>query len=91
MTGITDLWLFVLAGVMLNLTPGPDMAFVMGQSARLGWRGGAAAALGVGAGCFAHIIAAAVCNLRGILGSLSPCCSAWGEGRGEGQPWSMRP
>ena len=60
MTGVTDLWLFMLAGVMLNLTPGPDMAFVVGQSARLGWRGGAAAALGVGAGCFVHILAAAV-------------------------------
>lgn len=44
MTGVSDLWLFVLAGVMRNLTPGPDMAFVMRQSARLGWRGGAAAA-----------------------------------------------
>jgi threonine/homoserine/homoserine lactone efflux protein len=59
MTGVTDLWLFVLAGVMLNVTPGPDMAFIMGQGARLGWRGGAAAALGVGAGCLVHIFAAA--------------------------------
>ncbi|KAB2850214.1 MAG: LysE family translocator [Hyphomicrobiaceae bacterium] len=60
MTGVTDLWLFVLAGVMLNITPGPDMAFIMGQSARLGWRGGTAAALGVGTGCIVHILAAAV-------------------------------
>jgi threonine/homoserine/homoserine lactone efflux protein len=32
----------------------------MGRSATQGWRAGCAAALGIGAGCFVHIIAAAV-------------------------------
>ena len=44
MLGIHDLWLFVLSGLVLNITPGPDTAYIVGRSAQLGWRGGAAAA-----------------------------------------------
>lgn len=57
--GIHDFWLFVAAGLLLNITPGPDAAYVAGRSLQLGWRGGVAAALGVGAGCLVHIVAAA--------------------------------
>lgn len=60
MLGITDLWLFVLAGLLLNVTPGPDFAYVVARGATGGWRAGCAAALGIGAGCFVHIFAAAV-------------------------------
>lgn len=60
MTGINDFWLFVLAGILLNITPGPDMALVMGRSLRDGARAGAVAALGIGAGSFVHIGAAAL-------------------------------
>jgi threonine/homoserine/homoserine lactone efflux protein len=60
MLGLQDLWLFVLAGVLLNITPGPDFAYVVARSATGGWRAGCAAALGIGAGCFVHIVAAAV-------------------------------
>lgn len=60
MIGIHDLPLFIAAGLLLNVTPGPDTALVMGQSVRHGRRGGVLAALGVGAGCFIHIGAAAV-------------------------------
>jgi threonine/homoserine/homoserine lactone efflux protein len=60
MSGIHDFWLFVLAGFLLNVTPGPDMALVMGRSLRDGARAGAVAALGIGAGAFVHIAAAAV-------------------------------
>ena len=60
MIGIHDLPLFIAAGLLLNVTPGPDTALVMGQSVRHGRRGGMLAALGVGAGCFIHIGAAAV-------------------------------
>jgi threonine/homoserine/homoserine lactone efflux protein len=60
MLGIHDLWLFVLAGMLLNITPGPDTAYIVGRSVPLGWRAGAAAAFGVGAGCLIHIVAAAV-------------------------------
>jgi threonine/homoserine/homoserine lactone efflux protein len=66
MLGITDLWLFVLAGLLLNITPGPDMAYIMGRSAQLGARAGGVAALGISAGCFVHIAAAAF-GLSAIL------------------------
>lgn len=58
--GITDLWLFVAAGFLLNVTPGPDMALVVSRSTRQGAAAGIAAALGVGAGAFVHIAAAAL-------------------------------
>lgn len=58
--GIHDLWLFVAAGILLNVTPGPDIALIVACSTRHGTRAGMAAALGVGAGAFVHIAATAV-------------------------------
>ena len=52
--------LFIGAGLLLNLTPGVDMALVVRCAAAQGARAGAAAALGVGAGCWVHIGAAAL-------------------------------
>ena len=60
MLGIHDFWIFVLAGLLLNITPGPDIAYIVARSAQLGWRGGATAALAIAAGCFVHIAAAAL-------------------------------
>ncbi len=57
---IQQLPLFVLAGLLLNITPGADMALVLRSSAAQGWRAGAAAALGISAGCWVHIAAAAL-------------------------------
>jgi threonine/homoserine/homoserine lactone efflux protein len=70
MLGIQDIALFVVAGLLLNVTPGPDTAYIVGRSVQLGWRGGAAAALGIGAGCLAHIFAAAV-GLSALLAASS--------------------
>jgi threonine/homoserine/homoserine lactone efflux protein len=58
MLGIHDFWIFVLAGLLLNITPGPDVAYIVARSTQLGWRGGATAALAIAAGCFVHIAAA---------------------------------
>lgn len=60
MFGTTDLALFVVAGLLLNITPGPDTLYILGRTALQGWRGGAVAALGIGAGLFVHTFAAAV-------------------------------
>jgi threonine/homoserine/homoserine lactone efflux protein len=60
MLGIHGFWLFVAAGLLLNVTPGPDTAYIVGRSVQLGWRGGAAAALGIGCGCLAHVFGAAI-------------------------------
>jgi len=58
MIGIHDLPLFVAAGLMLNLTPGPDMAYIVGRSATGGFRDGAAAVPGITSGCCVHTLAA---------------------------------
>jgi threonine/homoserine/homoserine lactone efflux protein len=60
MLGINELWLFVVAGLLLNVTPGPDTAYIIGRSIQLGWRGGAAAAIGISSGCLVHVFGAAI-------------------------------
>ena len=58
--GTHDLAVFVVSGLLLNIAPGPDTLYIVGRSASQGWRGGAVAALGITAGCFVHIGAAAL-------------------------------
>ena len=60
MSAIHDLGLFIVAGLLLNLTPGPDMAYIAARSAAGGFRDGVAAALGIKAGCVVHTLAAAL-------------------------------
>jgi threonine/homoserine/homoserine lactone efflux protein len=60
MMGIHDLWLFLMAGLLLNITPGPDMALIIARSTQQGSRAGMAASLGVGVGTFIHITAATI-------------------------------
>ena len=60
MTGIHDVALFVLAGLLLNLTPGPDLAYIAARSAAGGLRDGVAAVAGITAGCLVHTVAAAL-------------------------------
>lgn len=60
MFGTHDLWLFVLSGLLLNVSPGPDTFYILGRTTNQGWRAGAVAALGIGSGCFVHIFAAAL-------------------------------
>ena len=50
---------FMIGALALNLTPGPDMAFVLAQSANNGARQGVAAAVGVGVGSLFHMSLAA--------------------------------
>ncbi|MFZ5548791.1 MAG: LysE family translocator [Pseudomonadota bacterium] len=57
--GIHDLALFTLAVFVLNATPGVDMLYTVSRTLTGGWRAGAAASLGVGAGCIVHTLAAA--------------------------------
>ena len=60
MLGIHDFWLFIISGLLLNVTPGPDTAYIVGRSVQLGWRGGVMAALGISTGCLTHVLAAAI-------------------------------
>ena len=66
MFGTHDLWLFVLSALLLNITPGPDTLYILGRSSSQGWRAGAVAAFGIGAGALVHICAAAL-GLSAIL------------------------
>jgi threonine/homoserine/homoserine lactone efflux protein len=55
-----SLALFVVAGLALNLTPGPDLLYIVARSLSQGWRAGAASAFGIAAGCLVHTAAAAL-------------------------------
>jgi threonine/homoserine/homoserine lactone efflux protein len=64
--GIHDYWLFVLTGVLLNLTPGQDTMFILGRSLTGGLRSGVASAFGISVGSILHTLAAAA-GLSAIL------------------------
>lgn len=50
-----NLWLFLTAGILLNLTPGADVMFATACGLRGGVKAGAAAGLGVGLGGLWHV------------------------------------
>lgn len=54
-----ELALFMTAALALNLTPGPDMLYVIGRATADGRRAGIASALGIGAGTLVHVAAVA--------------------------------
>ena len=66
MLGIHGYGLFLVAGILLNLTPGQDTMFIIGKSLTGGRRSGIAAALGISAGSVVHTLAAAL-GLSAIL------------------------
>jgi len=57
--GIVNLPLFMLAVFLLNVTPGPDTAYIVGRSVSQGRTAGLLSALGVSAGCCVHVLAVA--------------------------------
>src|SRR5262249_22006908 len=50
MIDLPTFWLFITGALILNITPGPDMAFTLASATRGGAKAGLAAALGVGLG-----------------------------------------
>jgi len=66
MFGIHDFALFLAAGILLNLTPGPDTAYILGRSIAQGHEAGIASALGICVGSIFHTCAAAL-GLSAIL------------------------
>src|ERR1700682_5688854 len=71
MFGIHNFGLFLAAGILLNLTPGPDTAYILGRSIAQGRAAGIASALGIASGSIFHTCAAAL-GLSAILAT-----SAW--------------
>ena len=72
--GIDNLGWFVAAGMLLNLTPGPDVLYIVTRSLKSGWPTGAVAALGITAGCFVHVVAAAL-GLSALMAASSTAFS----------------
>jgi threonine/homoserine/homoserine lactone efflux protein len=66
MFGIHDFGFFLAAGILLNLTPGPDTAYILGRTVAQGRRAGIASALGICVGSIFHTCAAAL-GLSAIL------------------------
>ncbi|MDI1342513.1 MAG: LysE family translocator [Pseudolabrys sp.] len=74
MFGTHDLLLFIFAGWLLNITPGPDTALIVARSTQLGLKGGAMACAGVAAGIMVHVTAAAL----GISALIAASATAFG-------------
>lgn len=55
---ITHWSTFLVAAVLLNLSPGPDIAFILGHTVKGGTKAGTAAMLGIWTGAFGHVILA---------------------------------
>ena len=66
MFGIHNFGLFLIAGVLLNLTPGPDTLYILGRSVAQGREAGVASAFGISFGTIFHTCAAAL-GLSAIL------------------------
>jgi len=66
MFGIHDFGLFLGAAILLNVTPGPDTAYIWGRSIAQGRDAGVASALGISVGTLFHTCAAAL-GLSAIL------------------------
>lgn len=66
MFGSHDFGLFLAAAIALNLTPGPDTAYILGRSIAQGREAGIASALGICVGSIFHTSAAAL-GLSAIL------------------------
>jgi threonine/homoserine/homoserine lactone efflux protein len=66
MFGINDLWLFVISGLLLNMTPGADLLYLIDRSISQDVRYGVAAGFGASVGCIVHICIA-VLGLSAVL------------------------
>jgi threonine/homoserine/homoserine lactone efflux protein len=64
--GTQNLPLFMLTGILLNMTPGQDTFYIVGRSVAQGRRAGILSVLGITAGCSVHTLAAAF-GLSAIL------------------------
>ena len=68
MYGITDLYLFIIAGLLLNITPGADMLYILTNSFQKGFRAGVVATIGISTGCLFHVFLAVI-GLSALLQS----------------------
>lgn len=68
--GIVNFWVFLGAGILLNITPGPDTFYILGRSVAQGRSAGICSALGIGTGAVIHTLMAAF-GLSAVLATSS--------------------
>jgi len=68
--GIHHYWLFIVSGLLLNITPGQDTLYILGRSISQGRWAGGLSVLGIGTGCLIHTLAAAT-GLSAVLAASS--------------------
>jgi threonine/homoserine/homoserine lactone efflux protein len=73
MLGIHDFGVFLVTGILLNLTPGPDTFYILGRSMVQGRSAGIASVLGIATGSLVHTVAAAL----GLSALLAASASAF--------------
>ncbi|WP_270474746.1 LysE family translocator [Clostridium cochlearium] len=66
MFGIVNYGVFIISAIMLNLTPGADTMYILGNSISNGKKVGIMSALGINTGCIIHTVMAAL-GLSAIL------------------------
>ena len=66
MFGTQHFWLFVVSGLLLNLTPGQDTLYIVTRSVAQGRAAGLWSVLGISSGSIVHTLAAAF-GLSAIL------------------------
>lgn len=66
MFGIENYTAFIIAGIILNLTPGADTIYILGRSVAQGKKAGYMSVYGIVTGCLVHILLAAF-GLSAIL------------------------
>lgn len=59
MFGIDNYAAFLIAGILLNITPGSDTMYILGRSLSQGKQAGIYSALGIAVGCLVHTFLAA--------------------------------
>src|ERR1700730_10100149 len=73
MFGIHDFGLFLIAGILLNLTPGPDTVYILGRRIAQGREAGIASGLGISLCRIFHTCAVAL----GLSAILAPSALAF--------------
>jgi threonine/homoserine/homoserine lactone efflux protein len=66
MFGIEHYWVFLLSGLLLNITPGSDTLFIIGRTVSQGKTAGLLSVFGIITGAFAHTLLAAL-GLSAVL------------------------
>ena len=75
MFGTQHVWLFVISGLLLNITPGQDTLYIVTRSVAQGRAAGLWSVLGIASGSIVHTLAAA-CGLSAILATSAQAFTA---------------